>query len=164
MEHIERERNFWVVGGDLRQRALARLLREEGHTVRLAGMEGEGLTPEPLGPGLKLAHCVILPLPVTAGDGSHLHTPLSKTPIGLDELLDWLEPGQLLCGGLVSRQVETAVWARGLRLADYYEREECKVANAVPTVVPVGRTKEVRRRYPPTGPMGKLVIYFQNST
>mgnify|MGYP002579292730 CR=1 FL=1 len=56
MKWMDRERSFWVIGGDLRQRALARLLREDGHTVHIAGLEGEGLEPEPLGPGLALAH------------------------------------------------------------------------------------------------------------
>lgn len=92
MKWMDRERSFWVIGGDLRQRALARLLREDGHTVHIAGLEGEGLEPEPLGPGLALAHCVILPLPVAA-----------------------------------------EMTRCGLRWADYYAREECMVANAVPT-------------------------------
>ena len=43
MKWMDRERSFWVIGGDLRQRALARLLREDGHTVHIAGLEGEGL-------------------------------------------------------------------------------------------------------------------------
>ena len=61
MEAMDRERNIWVVGGDQRQRALVRLLREDGHTVRLAALEDQDLGTEPLGPGLALAHCVILP-------------------------------------------------------------------------------------------------------
>ena len=51
MKWMDRERSFWVIGGDLRQRALARLLREDGHTVHIAGLEGEGLEPEPLALG-----------------------------------------------------------------------------------------------------------------
>lgn len=140
MEPMQRERNFWVVGGDQRHRALARLLREDGHTVHLAAVQGVGLTPEPLGPALRLAHCIILPLPVTGKDGQTLHAPLSDAPVPLTGLLDLLEPGQLLCGGLVSPQAEEAAKARGLRLADYFRREECQVANAVPTVPAKGPT------------------------
>ena len=133
MEPFQQERNFWLVGGDLRHRALARLLREEGHTVHLAAIRGEGLEPEPLSPAISLAHCVILPLPVTGPDGVTLHTPLAGEAVALADLLDLLEPGQLLCGGLVSPAAEEAARARGLALADYYAREECKIANAVPT-------------------------------
>ena len=137
---MRKERSFWLVGGDLRQRALARLLREDGHTVRLSALRGEGLTPEPLGPELRLVHCIILPLPVTGPDGVTLHTPLSDEPVELGTLLDLLGPGQLLCGGMVSPAVQAEAVRRGLQLKDYYEREECKVANAVPTVVAVGPT------------------------
>lgn len=134
------------MGGDLRHRALARLLREEGHTVHLAAIRGEGLEPEPLGPALRLAHCVILPLPVTGPDGEALHAPLAGETVPLARLLDWLEPGQLLCGGLVSPGVEKAAAARGLRLADYYRREECQIANAVPTAAAVRPTQDPEKR------------------
>ena len=94
MKWMDRERSFWVIGGDLRQRALARLLREDGHTVHIAGLEGEGLEPEPLGPGLALAHCVILPLPVAVGE-SFVHTPLSAARLPLAQVLDCLRPAGL---------------------------------------------------------------------
>lgn len=132
MEHMDREWNLWVVGGDLRQRALVRLLREDGHTVHAAGLECEGLATEPLGPGLALAHCIILPLPVIRAKGI-LHTPLSRELVVLSELLDYLEAGQILCGGMVSQELRAEGEARGLRVFDYYAREECMVANAVPT-------------------------------
>ena len=44
-----------------------------------------------------------------------------------------MEAGQILCGGLVSPAVRAAGEQRGLRVFDYYAREECMVANAVPT-------------------------------
>ena len=115
MDWMDRERNIWVVGGDLRQRALARLLREDGHTVHIAALEGEGLAPEPLGPGLALAHCVILPLPVTQRE-EILHTPLSEEEVTLSQVLDYMEAGQILCGGLVSPAVRAAGEQRGLRV------------------------------------------------
>lgn len=74
MDWMDRERNFWVMGGDLRQRALARLLREDGHTVHIAALEGEGLVPELLGPGAGAGPLRHSPLPVTGREGI-LHTP-----------------------------------------------------------------------------------------
>ena len=142
MDTIQKEHNFWLVGGDLRFRALARLLREDGHTVRLSALRGEGLKPEPLGQDLRLAHCVILPLPMTGPDGVSLHTPLWDKSVELFELLDLLDPGQLVCGGMISPEIRTEAVRRKLRLLDYYEREEFKVANAVPTVVAVGLTQK----------------------
>ena len=137
MEWMDRERNFWLVGGDGRQLALAKLLEEEGHTVHVSALEGGTLVPEPLGPGLTLAHCVILPLPVTQAEGL-LHTPLSGEKLPLSNLLAHLSPGQILCGGLVKDADRQAAEDRGLRVFDYYAREECMVANAVPTAVPMG--------------------------
>lgn len=139
MEWMDRERNFWLVGGDGRQLALAKLLEEEGHTVHVSALEGENLAPEPLGPGLTLAHCVILPLPVTQAEGL-LHTPLSGEKLPLSTLLAHLSPGQILCGGLVKDADRQAAEDQGLRVFDYYAREECMVANAVPTAVPMGPT------------------------
>lgn len=78
------------------------------------------------------AHCVILPLPVLK-NGGELNAPFALSAYPLTELLDLLHPGQIVCGGILSGEVEAAAKARSLRLFDYYEREECKVANAVPT-------------------------------
>ena len=85
MEAMDRERNIWVVGGDQRQRALVRLLREDGHTVRLAGLEDQDLGTEPLGPGLAFASQLgylllgAFGLPVFAGFSSGLGTLLGPT-------------------------------------------------------------------------------------
>ena len=131
---MRNEWNLWVVGGDMRQAKLAELLAEDGHTVHTWALEGaeEAVEPAERLEEARLADCVILPLPVTRR-GEILHTPLSREEVTLPQLLDWLEPGQVLCGGMVDPQAAAAAQARGLRLLDYYAREECMVANAVPT-------------------------------
>ena len=135
---LKRELNFWVMGGDMRQAALARLLAGDGHTVHLWALEGAGLGP---GPGLlpesgleqaALADCVVLPLPV-CGEGGALNAPLSPGPHPLAPILDRLSPGQLVCGGRVDERARAMARARGLELRDYFDREELAVANAVPT-------------------------------
>lgn len=74
MDWMDRERNIWVVGGDLRQRALARLLREDGHTVHIAALEGEGLAPGAAGSWAGAGSlAMILPLPVTQRGGDFTH-------------------------------------------------------------------------------------------
>ena len=122
------EKNIWVVGGDRRQVYLAGLLREDGHTVHTVGLgEKERSLAD-----LALAHCVILPLPVLGKNG-RIHTPLSQEKIDLSQVLDHMRPGQVLCGGMVSPEVREAGEGAGLQVFDYYAREECMVANAVPT-------------------------------
>lgn len=130
------EWNIWVVGGDLRQAKLAELLQADGHTVHTFALE---LTPEPgempIGStleGIGLAHCVVLPLPVMGMDGM-LNAPLSEKPHQLSEILDALRPGQLVCAGLIRPDAADMAKERGLRLCDYFAREELAVKNAIPT-------------------------------
>ena len=78
----------------------------------------------------------MLPLPVLGGDGL-LNAPFSRREVTLGEILDQLHPGQVVCGGLLSKDVVKEAEGRGLRMFDYYEREECKIANAVPTALSV---------------------------
>ena len=124
---------FWVIGGDPRQIALAQALADDGHQVHTYALE-EGEDPPSPAPDLSLvgeAQCVILPLP--ADDGEALNTPLSRQGLTVRRLLSALKPGQLLCGGKLSDSLRLQTEARGLRVVDYFDREELAVANAVPT-------------------------------
>jgi len=129
-----RQYHFWVVGGDPRQAALARLLSEDDHIVHTYALDWEdgdsSLTAKDLS-GMETADCVVLPLP--AQDGKWLNTPLFPQKIPLEQILDALQPGQLLCAGRVEEALRTGAAARGVPLVDYFQREELAVANAVPT-------------------------------
>ena len=130
---MKREMNVWILGGDGRQAALARQLAEDGHGVHAFALErAEGLTGERSLRHIELADCVVLPLPA-AGEGGMLNAPLSDSKYRLEELLDHLHPGQLVCAGMVTPELADAAAARGLILQDYFAREELAVANAVPT-------------------------------
>jgi len=133
-----RERlNFWVIGGDPRQAALAKALAEDGHTVHTYALErgvDRALQADSLS-GTAVADCVILPLP--AADGEYLNAPLSDRRVELREILNALRPGQLLCAGRVSPALRERAEERKLRLVDYFAREELAVANAVPAALAV---------------------------
>lgn len=134
---MKHELNIWVVGGDLRQEKLARLLAEDGHTVHTyaLGQPREpvpGLTAEPGLHRVDRADCVILPLTVSAGNGL-LNAPLSLSEHPLAPILDRLSPRQFLCGGRVDPETQAMARERGLTIRDYFAREELAVANAVPT-------------------------------
>ena len=132
---MRHEWNIWVVGGDLRQVKLAQLLQEDGHTVHTYALDGAS---EPLDmeeeslEGARLADCVVLPLPA-AGEGGLLNTPLSAGNHPMAQVLDALRPGQIICAGRVDDDTHALARQRGLRLLDYFQREELAVANAVPT-------------------------------
>ncbi len=144
---MKHELNIWVVGGDQRQARLAQLLSQDGHTVYTYALDLaqdlSGPIPRQTPAQIDLADCVILPLPVSQGDGAMLNTPLSSSDHPLEDILDRLSPGQFLCGGRVEPQVHALAQARGLAIRDYFAREELAVANAVPTALAVGH----RARY-----------------
>ncbi len=120
---------FWVLGGDMRQFYLSRLLSAEGHRVFTHAM------PEATNADLDLlsqADCVIFPLPVCSAPGL-LSAPLSHTDHPISPLLNRLHPGQLLCGGRPDEDTRSRFAVRGLALTDYFALEELKVANAIPT-------------------------------
>lgn len=134
---MKHEQNFWVLGGDLRQACLARLLAEDGHRVNAYALGDvvtptENLTQPDLLDGISRADCVVLPLPVMGADGS-LNTPLSRKALPLSAVLDTLAPSQVICGGRVDPIAGALAKERGLVIHDYFAREELAVANAVPT-------------------------------
>lgn len=151
--------NIWVVGGDLRQAALAGQLEEEGHTVHTFALErAEGLTCEKTLEEADRADCVVLPLPA-AGVRGELNAPLSEQSYPLDWVLDFLRPGQLVCGGMVKPELEEMARRRGLTLRDYFAREELAVANAVPTALTMGHCKNFHKdRLTFPGGLGKLIL------
>lgn len=128
-----RAKNIWVVGGDPRQAALAALLADDGHSVHSYALErGEGMQCEPSMAGADRADCLILPLPA-AGPGGRLNAPLAAGEHGLEEVLDALRPGQLVCAGMAGEELLEMARERGLILRDYFAREELAVMNAIPT-------------------------------
>ena len=121
---------FSIIGGDQRQRHLARLLGEDGHHVLTACL---GLPEDSSIDQAARADCVILPLPVSR-DGERLNTPLWEGALTLRELWPLLPGGdQVICGGSVSGALRESFQKQGLALEDYYAREEAQVAGAVAT-------------------------------
>ena len=124
-----RAKNIWVAGGDPRQAALAALLADEGHSVHTYALEqGAGMKCEPSMAGADRADCVILPLPAAGADGK-LNAPLSARQHSLEEVLDALRPGQLVCAGMAGEGLKRMTKERGLLLRDYFAREELAVLN-----------------------------------
>ncbi len=81
---------FWVLGGDPRQSALAEALAEDGHSVYTYALE-QSSSAALAAPGLEPitgADCVVLPLPTA--DGELLNAPLADAPLPLAQLLDAL--------------------------------------------------------------------------
>ena len=67
-----------------------------------------------------------------------LNAPMSGRETALEEVMDALRPGQVVCAGRVTPELEALAERYELRLYDYFAREELAVANAVPTAFAVG--------------------------
>ncbi len=128
---------FAVVGGDMRQAKLAEMLSADGHFVyayalEKADMSSSAVIKTGLQQALCAADCVILPLPVS-GKAGFVNTPVSKEICSLDEVFSRIRPNQLVCAGRVDDNCKKIASAYGVRVIDYYAREELMVANALCT-------------------------------
>ena len=123
-------KTFGVIGGDRRQAELVRLLEAEGHTVHTYGVGGLGpMGAEALDRAVS-ADVVILPLPLCRGDGV---LNCEEAPMPTADLFRRFGRGRLLLAGQVKPQQRREAEACGLRLEDYFLREELTVANAAAT-------------------------------
>ena len=129
-----------ILGGDLRQVYLARLLQADGWDAVTWGLEqGGGPSAVPLDQALE-RKVLLLPMPIER-DGL-LHLPLTDTELETEHLWPRLRYDQLLLGGLAGTLRQRLMMEYGLTLLDYYAREETQVANAVPTASAMGHTRE----------------------
>lgn len=120
-----------VLGGDLRQVYLARMLLDGGNDVVTWGLDqGGGANPVPLNIALE-RDILILPLPVCRA--GRLNLPLTDTELRPEQLWPRLRYDQLLLGGMTKELAPRLMADYGLTLLDYYGREETQVASAVPT-------------------------------
>lgn len=129
-----------ILGGDMRQVHLARLLLKDGWNVCTWGLEQGGA---PGGVPLDRAvegDVLLLPLPVCRRE--RLNLPLTDTELETARLWPRLRYDQLLLGGMVGGLSRQLMADYGLTLLDYYDREEAQVANAVPTASAVGHTRK----------------------
>ncbi len=103
---------------------------ELGRSIAESGLTLAGSLEE----ALDGAFAAMLPLPASQ-DGIHVATPCFSGEIALAVLLDAMEARGVkhLLGGKLPRELAAECVARGIRVYDYYEREEFAVANAIPS-------------------------------
>jgi len=128
-------RKIAFLGGDARIPAAAEYLaRTHGAECALFGFDREGeypdiltraVTPED---AVRSACAVVLPLPVSR-DGLNIYAPFAAKEILLVPVLSLVNEDQVLLGGRIDKRI----CGVHRRTFDYYEREELKVLNAVPT-------------------------------
>ena len=126
---MEQKRSILVAGGDLRQRYAAENLRRlPGWTV-----EAQGLLPEEPQPDQQMPYDVlVLPMPACP-DGKTVPAPFGDGALSLEMLLRHGKQVALVLGGGCGASVQKAAEAAGQTAADYMQREELCLRNAIPT-------------------------------
>lgn len=131
-----------VIGGDLRQLTLAKLMRKEGYHVFLYGFDKDIQTDDidtesdidfVLGSDI-----IILPVPVTF-DGSTINSPYAKNAMTVDELIDGINPSAIVFGGQIQPNLAKAFENNSIAYRDYLKREELSIKNAIPTALTIQR-------------------------
>ena len=121
---------FGVIGGDRRQAELAALLAADGKEVCTYGL---GRWKAVGAAGLEQAAAsdvILLPLPLCRGDGV---LNCEEAPMPTADLFRRLRPEQTVLAGQVKPAQQQEAEECGLRLRDYFLREELTVANAAAT-------------------------------
>ncbi len=113
---------FWVLGGDARNRWAARHLQESGHTVRCFGVPDMPDTPLPF-----YIERLILPFPSCQGALLRGHS-----AIPMEEVLQHVDRDSTVWGGLLGAWRE-ALEHHGSVVRDLYGTEPLTTANAIPT-------------------------------
>lgn len=127
-----------IIGGDLRQVHLAKLLIDEGFLVKTFGFDknSERSTQLTNQNDIHLAiinsDIIILPLPFST-DGITINTPLSNNIVYLKDFYENILPHQLVVGGRLDEKAFSEAGRHGFKIIDYFEREELTVLNAIPT-------------------------------
>ncbi len=124
------KKTYGVIGGDRRQAELAQLLRMESNTVFTYGLSRWKAGDEVSLDQAAAANVILLPLPLCKGDGV-LNCEEGAVPTM--ELFRRLRPRQRILAGQVRPAQLREAEACGLRLEDYFLREELTIANAAAT-------------------------------
>ncbi|MDD4124598.1 MAG: dipicolinate synthase subunit DpsA [Eubacteriales bacterium] len=124
-----------IIGGDLRQLVMAsKFAKEDDIECAVCGFDSKAPVPPEVTrtdapeDAIRGAAAVILPLPASA-DKLHITAPYTDKEIFLVSVLSLLQEEQLLLGGMLDKRVSDL----HVKTFDYYEREEMKILNAVPT-------------------------------
>ncbi|MBQ9551932.1 MAG: hypothetical protein IJU96_04130 [Clostridia bacterium] len=117
---------FLFMGGDRRQLYAAKSLLLAGHSVCFASDSAAWKR--------QVRDCerLVLPLPMSR-DGETVYAPQRSVPVGLAELADLLQKGQLVFAGMPEPMWRESVRSKGIELYDYYENEALLFANAAAT-------------------------------
>lgn len=128
---------FAVIGGDDRSLMLSKLLADDGHEITLFGFDKDKNKTsleivDDFEELMAKTPFIIAPLPFAKGE-ELLNTPLYSGEISIMEVLNRVNTQQMLLGGHIASKWHEQARGKGIKLIDYFNREELKILNAIPT-------------------------------
>lgn len=125
--------NFLIIGGDSRQIYLAEYFKKLGKNVFIYGTAEKSLKcVNDLKAAIVGCDVVVFPLPVTKDNKSVFSVvPMKES---LEEILNCIGEENLVFGGMVTKGMESKLKKNGVKVFDYYKREDVTLMNTVPTV------------------------------
>lgn len=130
-----------MLGGDLRQLAVAERLAERYHNINLWGLcthsfpAGRGVVEaRDIYAAIEDAGAIVLPLPASV-DGVTLNSPLADAPerVRLSGIAERVREGALVIGGKIPDGFVREAERRGVLVKDYFESEDFQIKNAYTT-------------------------------
>lgn len=129
-----------LLGGDLRQVALARRLAALGFETAVWGLGvcssefGSAVRCVDFSDAVRNSAAVILPLPASA-DGVRLNCPLAgdKSELRLTKIMELAGSKTIVLAGKADKMLKDLASEHGVKLVDYFDSEELQIKNAVPT-------------------------------
>ncbi len=127
-----------VIGGDIRTVYAAKELVAKGYGVAVFGFDiyssdmGDALRSASLRDAVVGACAVMLPIPYSL-DGEYVNAPFSKDKIPVSKVCSLIADGKILLGGCFDKGFAKKCLSCGIKVCDYFEREDLKILNAVPT-------------------------------
>lgn len=140
MTKLSRNRKVAVIGGDERMIYCEKNFRNAGFDTALFGFDGCGEKAEDvscrnaknINEALDNAEIIVLPVPLST-DSVTLNMPLSDFVLTLPALFSVIDKNAVVFAGNVSPEVMRLAEKLNVKIIDYFEREELKIANAVLT-------------------------------
>ncbi|MDW5298609.1 MAG: dipicolinate synthase subunit DpsA [Sedimentibacter sp.] len=126
---------YTILGGDKRSLELGKLLMKDGNVVCIYGfdsLEQYKYESVRLDEAIEYADVIVGPLPFST-DNINVNAPFSIEVIPIDKVFNLMSEKQMIVGGKFNIEYEEKLKNNNLKSADYFEREEMQVLNAIPT-------------------------------
>ena len=132
--------NYYLIGGDLRNFELAKMLAKEGNMVYTFGLEkafqdsyiNENVMQcEKISDGVEEIDVVITALPFSR-DEINVNMPLSIKKLKIEDFIKEFE-GHLVFSGNISKIIERKFLSKNIKVVDIMKFEEFAILNTIPT-------------------------------